>query len=836
MKDNCTDCSRHTTCDKIVMPEVHHYKGKEHPTKSIKVFILGESPGEEENRSGRPFVGKTGTIILRPLMLNAIEEYILDNTVRCFSGKKPNSKQIKACSRHWRAEVNRHRPDVIVALGGYAAEAVLGRKVAITEQVGTAVMLTVGKYKYPVLLNFHPAYILRQRGKKGGEYERIINSWLKVWKAIPDVLENGIEEPPSTMMLTKTKEIQAFLKMLKNDYSLERMEKTKEVMTYDYEAWGDVDALRPDLCNDYRVLSIGVGIGEEGKEQGVAFPFDTLDKWADPRISEPWKQIIQVPGRVAQYAKFEHKVNLKRFGVTEFLYDTMLAMNTIHELSRADLGSIANYCKIPWASYKLMMKNIQEDPTSVPLDKLLRYSSLDGLATHISWHYLIKRIKEHELDRILFMQQHFSLALAKTEMSGMHINQAEVAGVKRQLMRELKRVERKLWSLKEVRKTETWAVENIKTFKKGDHFNPKSPPQMQQLCVKQLKLPIKPAKYKWKDGERVDGTISLAKGVLEEFEDNYPVVKHLNKVRSIESMFSGFLNKWQKYVGPDGCVHTSYTQTIVVTGRLSSTEPNLQNMPTESVVRKVFDSRYDDGYIIAPDYSQLEPRIMAGWSGDEQMCKALNENLDLHRFVGAMIYSVDYDDVTERQRWIAKKRNLGSMYGQTPEGLADICNISFSEAKEIVAIYDAKFPGVYRFRVERHKEATRYGFVKDLFGAIRHLPDAQRKADKRGRERALRQASNFPIQSTGNRFHLIALCAMFKLFRIHRLKAAIMGPEHDKIYVDSSSSSLEEVIYWTLDAMLSHNRATYWRDKPVPMKVDVKVGRNLYEMHKWEQP
>jgi len=827
----CKDCPRHKDCTNPTRPEVKRYSGD----GAVRVFILGESPGVEEDKVGRPFVGRTGTVILRPILATGVKDYILDNSVRCFSPHKPKPKELEACSKYWKAEVAKHKPDVVLALGAYAAEAVLGKKVAITDYVGTAVMLTVNGRKYPVLLNYHPSYILRQKGKKGGEHERIIASWQNTWNAIPEIVVDGVAKPPKTVALTKTKEIIGFLKMVLNDYSEERMAETGETFTYDYEAAGGEgeNALRPDLCRQYSVLSVGMGLGVDGDERGIAFPFDTMDGRVDHRIESLWKRIISVPGGVAQNAKFEHKVNLKRFGVTATLNDTMLAMNTVHELSRADLGSIAHYCKIPWASYKILLQETQKNPADAPLEQLLEYSGLEGLATHISWHRLYRRVDADGRLNILRMKQQFAMYLARAEMNGMHINSSEVAAVKRQLMRELLRAEKEFRNTKQVKKTEQWSVDNIKSFKDGDAFNPRSPKQMQYLCLNLLKLPIKPSKYKWKDGKRVAGTISLDKTALEKFEETHPVVKHLNKVRSIRSMFSGFLDKWNQYVGPDNCVHTNYTQVVVVTGRLSSTEPNLQNVPTDSPVRRVFNSRYDGGWVIAPDYSQLEPRILAGWSRDKEMCRALNGGLDLHRFVAAMIYSVDYDNVTPHQRWIAKRRNLGSMYGQTAEGLADMCNISLDEAKEIVAIYNAKFPGASQFRLSKHKEAIRYGMVKDLFGSVRHLPDAQSK-DRVLMERALRQAGNFPIQSTGNTFHLIALCVLFRLFDKNRTRAVVMGPEHDKIYVDSSNEAIEESMGHIKTAMLIHNKQDYWRDMPVPMKVDIKYGRNLHEMYKYE--
>jgi len=274
-------------------------------------------------------------------------------------------------------------------------------------------------------------------------------------------------------------------------------------------------------------------------------------------------------------------------------------------------------------------------------------------------------------------------------------------------------------------------------------------------------------------------------------------------------------------------------QTVAATGRLSSNNPNLQNIPLDSIVRRAFNSRYKNGWLVAADYIQLEPYLLAGWSGDPLMCKALNEGKDLHRFVGSLIYNVDYDAVTDKQRWIAKRRNLGSMYGQTAEGLAEAANITLNEAEHIINIYDKEFPGVKRFRIDRGKEATRTGRVTDLFGAVRHLRDAQ--SNNLGkRSRAWRQAGNFPIQSTGNRFHLIAMCMERDLLPKRKIRAVVVGVEHDKIFVDCANDMLGDTIETLHEAMLVHNDAWYWCDKPVPVKIDVKYGHNLFELKTWK--
>ena len=616
-----------------------------------------------------------------------------------------------------------------------------------------------------------------------------------------------------------------FFKFLLNDYEGD--------IAYDYETWGDKNALRPDLCKDFRILCIGIGIDSKYSRKypydGVGVKFDTLRSPAPKSLTAVWMEVIKKSGCIAQNAKYEHKCNIKKFGFTTILRDTMLAMRVLNETLPSNLGSIGTYCKIPWIGYKAESVSIQENPHAAPLLDLLEYSAYDGATTYQCGIKLFSEVGRLELDTVLVMQQQFAYHLAYVEMNGMMVNRRHMEEVKYSIIDELKRVKSDLNKDRNIIKVRRWAINNLKSFKDICNFNAKSYPQMRHLCIDVLKLKVKLKKGKWVNGVKKADTLSFDKEVLEKHKAKYPVLGIINKIRSLEAMLAGFLDKYEYFIGPDGCVHTNYNQDVVVTGRLSSSAPNLQNIPVESIVRSVFTSRYEDGWLISSDYSQLEPRILAGWSGDKEMCKALNDGLDLHRFVGAKIYAVKYDDVTDTQRSIAKKRNLGSMYGQTAEGLAEATGLSLDECKEIVNIYDKSFPDIKKFRDIKHAEAFKTGVVRDLFGAMRHLPDAQ-STSRFLQERAFRQSSNFPVQSTGNTFHLIAMCVLGDLFEAYKLEACVIGVEHDKLYVDAAGRDLVLAVQLTKQAMLVHNNAYYWRGMPVKMKVDIKMGRNLQMM------
>lgn len=807
----CKDCSRHKSRRRIVLPEIHLTK------KVPDLFVLGESPGRDEDKTGKPFVGRAGQP-LRAMLKQITDNYIIDNTVRCLSEAKPNEKQVGACRPKWKSIVAKYKPKLIIALGKYAAESIFDRKIKVSDVVGKVVEIKIGNTKYKVMFNFHPSYILRIEHVKGGEVEKHKQMWFDVWDHIFRVVK-GVEklemsETPKVNIITNQREIISFI--------YDKLLKTDDLIAYDYETSGETDARRPELNQSFKILTIGVGV--EG--QGYSFPFNYPHRTYSTKISDGWVKVITGKRCVAQYSKYEHKCNLKVFGRTNYLYDTALASSELNELHKNDLASICIRCGIKWSSYKLQSAHIAKAPLSVSLAELCGYNALDGLATRLCWDILFENIKRKKRTKGLEIREWSSVSLSKLEMRGMHINPSSVATVTDRMQGDLEAANESLREHKEVRRTEKWALANIKSFKKNPHFNAKSHDQVKRLILDELKIKIEPVIKKGKK------TYNLDKKILATYEEDYPVIVSLLEVRSMNAMFTGFLNKWEEFLGPTGCVHTKYNQDTVVTSRLSSSDPNLQNIPRDSIVKIVFDSRFPGGFIIVVDYIQLEPRLLAGWSGDKGMCRALNEGLDLHRYVASQIFSVDYDDVTPKQRYVGKRQNLGQMYGQTPYGLSKEAHIPLEEAEEIQTEYNRRFADVKNFRRDFHAKATKFGIVKDLFGSVRHVMGAKGSGSERNR--ALRQASNFPIQSTGNKFCLIGLSTTDEMFVHSGLKAMVIGTSHDSIYVDCPKDELSEVLEIVKKGMLVHNHMSYWKDSPVPMAVDIKYGKNLYELGTWK--
>lgn len=830
----CNQCSRRDKCKGPLVPAAWP------DFETCEVLVISESPDENDETDEQQMTGPRGTAVI-PILQQIASSYVITNCVCCYAPGKPTDKQIAACKPYWQALALQLRPRVIVTLGSYAAKAVSGRAVKITADVGQTSTLSLlypedwpnralheTVLNVPVVFNFHPTYLLHMQEERGGASEKVEHQFFECWEQVSKLLHDGMDELPDVMCATDYETVRKLLNHLLNT--------NQRHIAYDYETAGDRTALRPELCNEFSILSVGVALYLQDQPCAFSFPLDKPGVWKPKQkleIERLWRYVLnRYDGRaIAQNAKYEHKCNLKRFGFTRMLGDTMLRMNHVDERAAAKLDAIARWSGITWAHYKGDMEGVQKDPASYPLDKLLRYNALDALATLISYEKLTETLQAEDTENSARCAEWYARWLAQLEMDGMHVDMREGARVKRELTEELQRATASFRSHKAVQKAEAWAAETIKSAKKRPEFNPSSPKQMSYLCNELLKLRVQPDRF---------GKVKLDKRVLAKYEEKHPVIRDLNRVRSIAAMFSGFLNKWEESIGPQGCVHTQYVQTDVMTGRLASRDPNLQNIPRDSKIKRIFRSRYDDGWLINGDFNQLEPRLLAGWSQDPKLITAFRENLDLHLFVTAAIYRLDFEELRERYkagdeeasrlRDYGKRMNLGNLYGQTAFGLSEKTDLTQDEAEEMIARYNSEFAGVLALRTAFQKQAMHYGYVTDLFKRKRHLPAAQSDNTYK-RNRALRQAGNAPIQSTGNQFCLmsVSLCAG-KLQDVLKGDARVIATTHDSITVDTRESCIDEALEIMKQAMDFHNHQPYWSDKGVEISAAFKVGKNLLDL------
>ncbi len=356
----------------------------------------------------------------------------------------------------------------------------------------------------------------------------------------------------------------------------------------------------------------------------------------------------------------------------------------------------------------------------------------------------------------------------------------------------------------------------------GEEFNLGSTKQLQRIFFEKLELPVVKKTPK--------GAPSTAEEVLHELAHDYPLPDVILQHRSLSKLKSTYTDKLPKMINPDtGRVHTSYQQAVTATGRLSSTDPNLQNIPIRTAegrrVRQAFVP--EQGYkIVAIDYSQIELRIMAHLSQDASLLKAFAEGLDIHRATAGEVFGCKADEVTDDQRRQAKAVNFGLIYGMSAFGLARQLGIARHEAQHYMDKYFERFPGVLRYMEDTRKQAKEQGYVKTLFGRRLPLPDikASNGARRKGAERA---AINAPMQGTAADIIKKAMLKVADWIDSNKCQddVRMLMQVHDELVFEIKEAKLDDYIAQLTDVM---EKAA---SLDVPLIAEAGKGNNWDEAH-----
>lgn len=354
----------------------------------------------------------------------------------------------------------------------------------------------------------------------------------------------------------------------------------------------------------------------------------------------------------------------------------------------------------------------------------------------------------------------------------------------------------------------------------GETFNLSSPKQLGAILFEKLKIP---AKKKTKTGQ-----YSTAEEVLVELAEDYTLPKILLEHRSVSKLKSTYTDKLPKQVNKKtGRVHTSYNQTVAATGRLSSTDPNLQNIPIRSEegrrIRQAFIA--PKGYkMLAADYSQVELRIMAHLSQDKSLLKAFEQGVDVHKATAAEVFSVPLDEVENEQRRAAKAINFGLIYGMSAFGLAKQLNIGRFEAQDYIDVYFARYPGVKEYMDKTREQAHDRGYVETVFGRRLYLPEINSRNGQR-RQYAERTAINAPMQGTAADIIKRAMIAVDNALADSKLDAKVVMQVHDELVVEVLEKDVESL------ADLLRMEMEQAAELKVPLVVDIGIGVNWDEAH-----
>ena len=350
----------------------------------------------------------------------------------------------------------------------------------------------------------------------------------------------------------------------------------------------------------------------------------------------------------------------------------------------------------------------------------------------------------------------------------------------------------------------------------GCEFNINSPKQLGEVLFEKLGLP---AEKKTKSG------YSTAADVLEKLAPDNKIVADILEYRGLAKLKSTYADGLAAYIAGDGRIHTSFNQTITATGRISSTEPNLQNIPMRTeegrLIRKVFVPK--DGYVFADaDYSQIELRILAHMSEDKGLIDAYHEGKDIHRITASKVFHVPFEDVTPLQRRNAKAVNFGIVYGISSFGLSQDLSISRSEAKEYMDKYFETYPGVKEYQDKVIASAKADGVSDTLFGRKRPIPELK-ASNFNLRQFGERVAMNAPIQGTAADIMKIAMINVFFRIKRENLKSRLILQIHDELVIETAPDEKDTVTEILTKEM--ENAA----DLSVPMEVDCHIGNDWYE-------
>jgi len=443
----------------------------------------------------------------------------------------------------------------------------------------------------------------------------------------------------------------------------------------------------------------------------------------------------------------------------------------------------------------------------VAIDKISDYAAEDADITLQLKQVLAPLIKKKEVEKVFSeVENPLAKVLTGMEYEGVKVDVDFLRDYSKELEREAARAEDSVYE------------------QAGVKFNLASPRQLGEVLFERLKLDPKAKKTK-------TGQYATGEDVLLKLANQNKIVEDILAFRELTKLKSTYVDSLPELINrKTGRVHTSYAQAVAVTGRLSSNNPNLQNIPVRTErgreIRKAFVPRDSNRILISADYSQIELRIVAGISGDPAMCEAFKKGVDIHTATAAKVYGVEESAVTKEQRYKAKSVNFGIIYGQGAFGLADNLGISRTEAKEIIDNYKKQFAGIQKYMDDTINFARETGYVQTIMGRKRWLRDIG-SSNFTVRGFAERNAINSPIQGTAADMIKLAMVKIYHEFRKHNFESRMILQVHDELVFDAVKEEVETIKPIILECM----RSALPLPNEVPVEAEIGSGINWLEAH-----
>lgn len=467
---------------------------------------------------------------------------------------------------------------------------------------------------------------------------------------------------------------------------------------------------------------------------------------------------------------------------------------TMHDLDFYDI-SINNYFDVSLAIYIA-----NEMDGEISLDDALKLNDIStdtraNALISLKEIYIEKLIKNLQLKLYSEIELPLVQVLFDMERTGFKVDTAQIRTLSNSYHQEQDEVVEKIYKLA------------------GEKFNVNSPKQLQTILFDKLKI-----EYSGKKGTSIE--------ILNEIADQHPIVNLLIRYRKISKFINTYLDGMLNYVQTDGKIHTTFMQRSTSTGRLSSREPNLQNLPIRDdegrALRKMFSSAFEDGTLVSADYNQIELRLMANFSGDENMIADYKSGKDIHSATASKIFNVPLSEVTSDMRRVAKSVNFGIIYGISAYGLSQNIKMSQKDASQFIKKYLEIYPKVKEFGDQCIEKAREKGYVSTIMGRIRHIPDIK-SSNFSVRGFAERVAKNTPLQGSASDIIKIAMIRVYNRIKKENLKSKLILQIHDELVIDCVKKESEEIKKILTEEMESVIKLT------VPLLVEVKEGRTLYD-------
>ena len=513
--------------------------------------------------------------------------------------------------------------------------------------------------------------------------------------------------------------------------------------------------------------------------------------------------------KVGQNIKYDITI-LANYGIEAKgkLFDTMIA----HYLIQPELYHGMDYLAEIYLDYETIKieeligekgKN-QKNMRNVSPEIVCDYACEDADVTLKLKNILEKEIKKEGLEELFYnIEMPLVPVLAYMERNGARIDTAALKETSTLFGKRLNEIGEEIYSLA------------------GEPFNISSPKQVGDILFGKLKIVEKPKKTK-------TGQFVTSEEVLAQLQNRHPIVKNILQHRGLKKLLSTYIDALPSLVNPmTGKIHTSYNQTVTATGRLSSSNPNLQNIPIRDEdgkeVRKAFIP--DTGCtFLSVDYSQIELRIMAHLSGDKNMIDDFRSGYDIHAATAAKIYKKPIEEVTKDERRKAKVANFGIIYGISVFGLAERMNVDRREAKELIENYFATYQGVYDYIEKCKQEAKANGYVETIFHRKRYLPDINsHNAVVRGY--AERNAVNAPIQGSAADIIKVAMVNIYRRMKAGQMKSTMILQVHDELNFNVVPEEKEQLLALVVEEMQNAFAMQ------VPLIADYGWGNNWLEAH-----